>query len=102
MDDAHNFFQYGAWGALAYVVVKWVLPNLNASSSKAAAERGVYDQARDSMEYAHEQLDKLRARHEQLRKELDEMKALFLKEQSKRLEIEKQRDSLLEELNARK
>lgn len=106
MSEAQNFLQYGTWGALAYIVVKWVLPHLKASASRSGVEGTIYDNAKDSINYAYEQLERQRERYDKLRKdyecvakELRAINILLIKEQAKSAEIEDRLNKILDDRN---
>lgn len=107
MEEINQFLQYGSLGALAYVVVKWVLPNLKASSNRADVDGEIYRRSKDSIEYAYEQLERQRKRYEKLREDYDTLarEMILIKqelrdEKEKRACIERKLNKLIGEQNA--
>lgn len=69
MSEFQEAASYGSVGLLAFVIVKWVLPTINAITSKASVETSVYDMANDQLKKMQERYETLEKLYEAERKE---------------------------------
>ena len=66
MQDFREYLSYGATGAIAFVLIKWVLPLFNAVISRAHVENSIYGNAKDLIDYTNEQLKQMQSRYDEL------------------------------------
>lgn len=69
MSEFQEAASYGSVGLLAFVIVKWVLPTINAITSKASVETSVYNMANDQLKKMQERYETLEKLYEAERKE---------------------------------
>lgn len=66
MSEFQEYVSYGAPGLIAFVIIKWVLPTINALTSKSAVESKIYDNAKDMINYTNQQLKDMQSRYDAL------------------------------------
>src|SRR5690625_468627 len=66
MQDLREYLSYGATGAVAFVVIKWVLPLFHTVISRAHVENAIYGNAKDLIDYTNEQLKTMQSRYDVL------------------------------------
>lgn len=69
MSEFQEAASYGSVGLLAFVIVKWVLPTINAITSKASVETSVYNMANDQLKKLQERCETLEKLYDAERKE---------------------------------
>lgn len=69
MSEFQEAASYGSLGLIAFVIVKWVLPTINAISNKASVESRIYDMANDQLKKMQERYNELEVKYELEKKE---------------------------------
>lgn len=66
VQEFREYLSYGATGAVAFVLVKWVVPLFNAIISRAHVESSIYGNAKDLIDYTNAQLKHMQSRYAEL------------------------------------
>lgn len=83
MHDFREYLSYGATGAIAFVLIKWVLPLFNAVISRAHVENSIYGNAKDLIDYTNEQLKQMQSRYADLQGRFNDLEMELIKERDK-------------------
>lgn len=83
MQDLREYLSYGATGAIAFVLIKWVLPLFNAVISRAHVENAIYGNAKDLIDYTNEQLKDMQSRYAELQVRFNHLEMELIAERDK-------------------
>lgn len=97
MQDFREYLSYGATGAIAFVLIRWVLPLFNAVISRAHVETSIYGNAKDLIDYTNEQLKHMQSRYAELQGKFNDLELELIEERDKCKALQ---DRLEEALNA--
>lgn len=83
MQDFREYLSYGATGAIAFVLIRWVLPLFNAVISRAHVETSIYGNAKDLIDYTNEQLKDMQSRYSKLQERFNELETELSEERDR-------------------
>lgn len=83
MQDLREYLSYGATGAIAFVLIRWVLPLFNAVISRAHVETSIYGNAKDLIDYTNEQLKDMQSRYAELQVRFTHLERELIAERDK-------------------
>lgn len=88
---------YGATGAVAFVVVKWVLPLFQTVIKKAHVENAIYGNAKDLIDYTNEQLKQMQSRYSELQERFRMLEKELESERERCRELQIELEELLDD-----
>lgn len=94
MTEFQEYASYGAVGAAAFVIIKWVLPLFHAVVSKANVESATYGNAKDLIDYTSEHLKTMQSRYDSLQQRFFELEKELESERSKCRELQLKLDEI--------
>lgn len=83
MHEIREYLSYGATGAVAFVVIKWVLPLFNTVITKAHVENAIYGNAKDLIDYTNEQLRDMQSRYSKLQERFNKLETELSEERDR-------------------
>lgn len=83
MHEIREYLSYGATGAVAFVVIKWVLPLFHTVITKAHVENAIYGNAKDLIDYTNEQLKDMQSRYSKLQERFNKLETELSEERDR-------------------
>ena len=94
MTEFQEYASYGAVGAVAFIIIKWVLPLFQAVINKASLESAIYSNSKDHIDRTNKQLIELRISYDELYTEFNALRVELEKERAMVRHLQRQIDEL--------